>query len=736
MSSADLTCDFELDQCNWKGWSRKSTAGRNGEWSMVATQNSVLFSPVFPRDSFTKVVIFSYTSHEGSTLELHYLSSSCRSCWVLVWTAPPGFGDAWREAKVAIPPVAVALKFIAVGLQVPHTVAIDNIVMTDTTSFQQFLQLSLGNSYTCIKQATRGQVFCWGSNWNYELGLGHRNHVGDGAGEMGDHLPPVSLGTGRSARQIAAGTYHACALLDDDTVKCWGYNYHGQLGLGHRSNVGGGAGDMGDNLAPVSLGTGRLARQIAAGTYHTCALLDDDTVKCWGCNYRGELGLGHRSNVGGGAGDMGDNLAPVSLGTGRLARQIAAGGSHTCALLDDDTMKCWGYNYYGELGLGHTSNVGDGAGEMGDHLPAVSLGTGRLARQIAAGESHTCALLDDDTMKCWGNNYCGELGLGHTSNVGDGAGEMGDNLRPVSLGTGRLARQIAAGGSYTCGVTCALLDDETVKCWGGNGEGQLGQGHTSNVGDEAGEMGDNLRPVSLGTGRLARQIAAGGSHTCALLDDDTMKCWGANWDGQLGQGHTSNVGDGAGEMGDNLPAVALPAPNNIGSVQMRLSGSARHGRVEVLYDGLWGSVCGDGWSDANAKVVCKQINSAGGIAIPRLGGGSGPIWMHAVRCIGNESSLGNCASRGLGVHNCSHAEDAGVECHLDAWTDFSVNSGEKPSRRAQHVSIWLDNEQAVLIFAGQTLDHAACSSCQVSTTYAGQAGHVVFPVLSFVSLSL
>ena len=723
MSSADLTCDFELDQCNWKGWSRKSMAGRNGEWSMVATQSSVLLSPVFPRDSFTKVVIFSYASHEGSTLELYYLSSSCRSCWVLVWTAPTGLGDVWRGAKVAIPAVAIALKFIAVGLQISHTVTIDNIVMTDMTSFQIFLQLSLGYEHTCIKQATEGQAICWGNNYFGQLGQGHQSNLGDGAGEMGDNLPPVSLGTGRLARQTAAGGYHTCALLDDETVKCWGANSDGQLGQAHTSNVGDGADEMGDNLPPVSLGTGHLARQIAAGGSHTCALLDDETVKCWGANSDGQLGQAHTSNVGDGADEMGDNLPPISLGTGRLARQIAAGGSHTCALLDDETVKCWGANSDGQLGQAHTSNVGDGADEMGDNLPPVSLGTGHLARQIAAGGSHTCALLDDETVKCWGANSDGQLGQAHTSNVGDGADEMGDNLPPVSLGTGRLARQIAAGGSHTC----ALLDDETVKCWGANSDGQLGQAHTSNVGDGADEMGDNLPPVSLGTGRSARQIAAVYHHTCALLDDDSVKCWGLNSFGELGLGHASNVGDGVGEMGDNLPAVALPAPNNIGSVQMRLSGSARHGRVEVLYDGLWGSVCGDGWSDANAKVVCKQINSAGGIAIPRLGGGSGRIWMHAVRCIGNESSLGNCAFRGLGVHNCSHAEDAGVECHLDAWTDFSVNSGEKPSQRAQHVSIWLDNEQAVLIFAGQMLDYSACSSCQVSTTYAGQAGHVVGP---------
>ena len=699
--------------------------GRNGEWSMVATKDSILLSPVFPRDSFTKVVIFSYVSHEGSTLELHYLSSSCRSCWVLVWTAPPGSGDAWREAKVAIPAVAVSLKFIAVGLQISHTVAIDNLVMTHSRGFQDFLQLSLGNFHTCIKQAAEGQVFCWGLNFLGQVGLGHNLLSVGELGGMGDNLQPSSLGTGRLAKQVAAGGSHTCALLDDQTVKCWGHNYYGELGQGHQSNLGDGAGEMGDDLPPVSVGTGRSARQIAAGEAHTCALLDDETVKCWGHNHYGQLGQGHQSNLGDGAGEMGDDLPPVSLGTGRLAKQIAAGGSHTCALLDDETVKCWGFNYNGQLGLGHFSDVGDGAGEMGDSLPPVSLGTGCSARQIAAGGSHTCALLDDQTVKCWGLNDVGQLGQGHQSNLGDGAGEMGDDLPPVSLGTSRLAKQIAAGRIQTC----ALLDDETVKCWGSNDAGELGLGHFSNVGDGAGEMGDNLPPVSLGTGRLAKQIAAGGTHTCALLDDDNVKCWGLNDAGQLGQsqGQQSNLGDGAGEMGDNLLAVALPAPNNIGSVQIRLSGSARHGRVEVLYDGLWGSVCDDGWSDANAKVVCKQIDSAGGIAIPRLGGGSGPIWMQGVRCVGNESSLGNCAFRGLGVHNCSHAQDAGVECHLDAWSDFSVNSGDKPSRRAQHVSIWLDNEQSVLIFAGQTLDHSACSSCPVSTTYAGQAGHVVFP---------
>ena len=117
---------------------------------------------------------------------------------------------------------------------------------------------------------------------------------------------------------------------------------------------------------------------------------------------------------------MGDALPAVDLGTGRTAKMISAGYAHTCAVLDDDSVKCWGRNNYGQLGFGDTSNRGDGPGEMGDNLDAVDLGTGRTAKMISAGDVHTCAVLDDDSVKCWGDNDYGQLGLGDTSNRGDG----------------------------------------------------------------------------------------------------------------------------------------------------------------------------------------------------------------------------------------------------------------------------------------------------------------------------
>jgi alpha-tubulin suppressor-like RCC1 family protein len=234
---------------------------------------------------------------------------------------------------------------------------------------------------------------------------------------------------------ISAGQHHVCAVLDDDSVKCWGLNNRGQLGLGDSSNRGQLASQMGDDLDAVDLGTNRTAMMISAGGSYTCALLDNDSVKCWGRNANGQLGHGDTLDRGDGSGEMGDALPAVNLGTGRTAKMISAGYSHTCALLDDGSVKCWGLNDYGQLGLGEFSNRGDGPDEMGDALPAVDLGTGRTAKMIDAGNYHACAVLDDDSVKCWGWNNYGQLGLGDTSNRGGSSGQMGDNLPAVDLGT-------------------------------------------------------------------------------------------------------------------------------------------------------------------------------------------------------------------------------------------------------------------------------------------------------------
>lgn len=350
-------------------------------------------------------------------------------------------------------------------------------------------------SYSHCGLLNTGLLRCFGTNTYGELGGDLADaaipYRGDKPGEMGDVMPIVDLGTGRTAVYVSTTNAHSCAILDNGKVKCWGNNGDGQLGILANDTRGDGPGEMGDNLPYVDFGTGRTAKSVHTCNARSCVITDQSKVKCWGSGTDGQLGRGSTAGVGGPSTAMGDSLADIDLGTGRTALAITGGLTFACALLDDHSVKCWGYNQFGELGQGDTTNRGDNAGEMGDNLKAIDLGTGRTAMAIASGADHTCALLDDATVKCWGKNFAGQLGYGDTNPRGTGA--MGDTLKAVNLGTGRTAKAIAMGASSSC----AVLDDGTVKCWGSNSYGQLGV-VGPNRGDNSGEMGDSLPALDLG----------------------------------------------------------------------------------------------------------------------------------------------------------------------------------------------------------------------------------------------
>ncbi len=402
-------------------------------------------------------------------------------------------------------------------------------------------RVTTGSAHTCALFSS-GAVKCWGSNKYGQLGLGDTSNRGDALGEMGSSLPTVDLGG--TAVAVSAGGYHTCALLQGGAVKCWGLGGNGQLGLGYRVVIGDQPGEMGATLSAVDLGGTAVA--IAAGFNHTCALLAGGGVKCWGTNSSGELGYGDTRERGADF-DMGNNLAIVSLG-GRPTVDLVAGASYTCALLDDGTVKCWGNNDGGQLGRGDTLARGDSYNEMGIALQAINLG-GKRAKSIAAATAHVCAILEDDSLKCWGLNGDGQLGLGDANGRGDNGGELGTALPAVNLG-GVGAASVAGGSNYTC----AALTDGAVKCWGANGRGQLGLENVTPRGANVGDMAA-LPALNFG-GKKATAVSAGFGHTCALLADATVKCWGYNSSGQLGVGDTSDRGDNAGEM-TTLPAVSL-----------------------------------------------------------------------------------------------------------------------------------------------------------------------------------
>jgi cysteine-rich repeat protein len=424
----------------------------------------------------------------------------------------------------------------------------DGDACSPTCQKQQVLQVAAGGGHSCAV-LTGGVVKCWGGNGGGQLGLGDIETRGETPDEMGNNLPAVDLGTGRTALSVSAGNDHTCALLSDGHVKCWGFNAQAQLGLGDTVN----SGKMGDGLPEVDLGTDMIALSVSAGNTHTCAVLGDGRVKCWGYNAEGQLGLGDGAHRGDEPNEMGDNLPAVELGTDKAALAVTTGADHTCALLNDGSVKCWGLNNSGQLGLGDTDQRGDQPNDMGDNLPAVSLGSDRVALAVGARGYYTCALLDDGSVKCWGLNISGQLGLGDTVIHGDGAYEMGDNLPVVSLGTDKSAVAISVGQGHSC----VILSDASVKCWGYGAYGQLGLGDPVARGDNSGEMGDSLPAVSLGTGKTAVAITTGALHVCAILNNASVKCWGYNSSFQLGIGVDGNRGDQPNEMGDNLPAVKL-----------------------------------------------------------------------------------------------------------------------------------------------------------------------------------
>lgn len=417
------------------------------------------------------------------------------------------------------------------------------------TANGKFRAIAAGLRTSCVVY-NDGRLYCFGGNDSGQLGDGTTKDRGGEPGTM-TTLAPVDLGAGVTVTQVALGDSHVCALLSSGHVKCWGGNEQGQLGLEDNVDRGDKPGQMGANLPEVKLGAGRTALKLAAGVDFTCALLDNGSVKCWGRNANGQLGLGSTAvYVGRAPGDMGDGLAAVDLGPGRTVKDIVAGEMHACALLDDETVKCWGNNQSGQLGTGDTNARGRQAATMGANLAAIDLGTGRKAKQVFAGQAHNCALLDDGSVKCWGNNAAGQLGTGDKVARGDNPGELGDSLMKLDVGPGRSVRTMSLGDGYSC----ALLDNGTLSCIGKNTQGQLCLGDTA----EHASVGAALPKADLGAGRTLDFFVAGPEHACGVFMDKMVRCWGVNGAGQLGLGDRNPRGVAPGQIGSGLAAAELP----------------------------------------------------------------------------------------------------------------------------------------------------------------------------------
>lgn len=411
------------------------------------------------------------------------------------------------------------------------------------------LAVATGGAHACARRAS-GDVVCWGENSSGQLGTGDRSRRRSATSD-----PPLAApALGAAVLDVATGGAHTCVLLEGGAIKCWGENGSGQLGLGDTERRGDDASEL-EALPAVDLGSDRTPIAITAGGRHTCALLEGGVIRCWGANESGQLGLGDTKNRGDEPLELGENLGSARLGTHVAAVAVDAGAAHTCAVLADGGVTCWGANEAGQLGTGDEEPYGASPVES---LPHVLLDPARRAVAVGCGGDHSCALLEEGSVVCWGFNRAGQLGVGTFVNR-NGLSDTGEpNLTAVDLGASRRAIAIAVGANHSC----ALLSDRVVKCWGLNALGTLGVGTIdAGRGVEPGQLGDALPAVDLGSldgaPWPAAELSAGIDFSCAVLDGDVIKCWGLNGSGQLGLGDSETRGDGPGELGDLLPVVAL-----------------------------------------------------------------------------------------------------------------------------------------------------------------------------------
>ena len=363
---------------------------------------------------------------------------------------------------------------------------------------------------------TSGAISCWGEDGDGQLGNGPvLTADGDVPGA------PVVLPAGQTAISVSGGDKHTCAVLADGAVSCWGANDRSQLGDG--TDV-----DFVDvpELSTVTSG----ASAVVAGETHTCALVQRE-VSCWGNDLSGQVGNGAEN------GDQSVPSAPLTVPTVASVRGVAVGAENACARSAAGKVSCWGTDTFGATGNGPATGVLDSPPE-----PIALTGS---AVQISVGGVTACALSANGLVRCWGADFHGVLGNGAGSAQVDAPGA------PIALPAPGTAAQVTVGLEHAC----ALLTDGNVTCWGGDTEGQLGNGAPS------GNETSPPAPITLPAPGTAVSIDTGPQHVCAVLTGGAVTCWGLDSDGQLGNG-------AAGSQTSPPAPIALPGGASATSVSV------------------------------------------------------------------------------------------------------------------------------------------------------------------------
>ncbi|MFZ9594486.1 MAG: RCC1 domain-containing protein [Bdellovibrionia bacterium] len=350
-----------------------------------------------------------------------------------------------------------------------------------------YIAVSAGDAHTCGITGA-GVLKCWGSDSNGKLGNGTLTSA--------DQPSPVVIDSGTTYLAVSAGVEHTCGITGSGVLKCWGSDANGQLGNGSTS---------GNQFSPVATNSGANYVGIWSGRNHTCAITSRGVLECWGSDASGQLGNGSTLTS--------DVLSPASIDKDRFQKGIyqktATSGAFTsCGVMNSGVLRCWGSDAFSQLGNGGTGN---------QTIPRIT-NSGEIYRQVSVGgyesnSSHACGITGSNQLKCWGSNTSGQVGIGNTA---------GPVTTPQLVNDpGTRYRKVSLGCSHTCGITTA----GQLKCWGYNGFRELG-----------GRTGDLTSPGVVDSGSTYRDVGMGCGFGCGITTRGELKCWGQNTSGQVGNG--------------------------------------------------------------------------------------------------------------------------------------------------------------------------------------------------------
>ena len=333
-----------------------------------------------------------------------------------------------------------------------------------------------GEAYGSCARLTNGTNYCWGQNLYNQLDNSSATAIG----------VPQTPQAAYNFVYVRVGRSHACGLLANGSAYCWGADNNGMLGDG----------GVTDSSVPVAVLGGYTFSSIDVGKYHTCGRLANGSIRCWGWNGEGELGDNTWTSSG----------VPVALYGGGNYTNISTGAEHTCGRLTNGSVRCWGFNYYGQLGNGGTSD---------SNIP-VNVSGGRNYTSISLGHDYSCGRLVNGSLMCWGSNGGGELGNGDTTYT--------DSSVPVAASGNLNYTSVTTGYEHTCGI----LTNGTLMCWGYDDYGQLG--------DDRAAGWRTSTPILAAGGTFYVAVGAGLYNTCGLLANGSIQCWGGNFYREIGRG--------------------------------------------------------------------------------------------------------------------------------------------------------------------------------------------------------